>query len=84
MRMSRPIPLQGPKIIGITEFLPQLLEELPIIPRAPRPDAGLEKFFQVGGDLIVAQQRVVHVKRKTVPGGPVFLSDFFAALRFIR
>ena len=75
--MKGAVPLQGPEVVGVTEFAAKLLEAFPIIPRGARPDAALEKLFQIGGDLIVVKERVVHVEEEHRPRRRGFFRGFF-------
>ena len=56
------IALQSAKIIGVSELGAQDFEDFPIALRPVRANFGLQMVFEVGGDAIVIQQRVIYVE----------------------
>ena len=64
MRVLAAATLQGAQIIGVTKPGSQLLESGPVTPRPLGPDLALEIFAEVGDDLVVIEQRIVHVEEK--------------------
>ncbi len=64
VRIVEAITLQRSQVIGVSEFRADLFETLPISLRPLQADAGRQVALQVRGDMIVVEQRVVHVKEK--------------------
>lgn len=58
------VALERAEVVGVTEFGAQLLEEGPIVLRAFGADFAFEVAFEVGGDAVVVEQRVVHVEQE--------------------
>ena len=62
--MLHPIALQRAQVVCVAELGPKLFEDGPI-PRLPLvADLALEVALEIGGDVIVVDQRVVHVDEK--------------------
>ena len=58
------VALQCAKIIGVTEFTPQLFEEAPITLCPFAPDLLFQMTLEVRRNAIVIQQRVVDIEQK--------------------
>src|SRR5262249_42886475 len=58
------VPLQRAQVVGVSELGPQLLEELPVPPRALFAEVVDEMFLQIRRDRIVVEQRVVDVEQE--------------------
>ena len=58
------IPLEGPKLIGVTEFGPDFFKNFKIALLSLRSDCLIGVPPEVGGDAIVIEQRVVNIKEE--------------------
>src|SRR6185369_16194608 len=58
------VTLQCAEVVSVTEFGAQLFEERPIVLGASGADFALEVAFEVGGNAVVVEQRVVHVEQE--------------------
>src|SRR5438477_12742849 len=63
-RMSDPIPLQSAKVIRISQFTPQLLENAPVFLCSLGADFTGEVALQIFCDSVVVNQRVVYVEQE--------------------
>src|SRR5262249_22290201 len=63
-RMFGPILLQGAKVIGVTQFGPQLLKNPPIFLRSVGTKLAGEMALQICCNFVVVQQRVVYVEQE--------------------
>ena len=64
MRIIDAVALQCSKIVGVSEFRSDLLEPLPIALRPFQADVRRQVTLQIGGDVVVVEQRVVHIEEK--------------------
>ena len=58
------VPLQRAEIVGVPEFAPQLLEDLPVAPVALGSERLDQVTAQIVDDRVVVEQRVVDVEEK--------------------
>jgi hypothetical protein len=58
------IALEGSKVVGVTEFGAELLEDLPIAVGRAGADFVLEMALEIGGDAIVVDKRVIDVEEE--------------------
>src|SRR2546428_581001 len=65
--MLDPIPLQRAQVVRVAQLGPQLFEDgpVPLLPLAS--DLALEVALEIGRDVIVVDQRVVHVDQEDDP-----------------
>ena len=68
------VALQRPQIVGVTELIPQLLEDGPVALATRRAKLALQMLTQVVLDGIVIQEGIVHIEEK---------HELFAAARHV-
>ena len=59
--MLHPIPLQRAQVVRVAQLAPQLLEDGPVSLLPLAPDLPLEVSLEIGPDVIVVDEGVVHV-----------------------
>lgn len=63
-RVLDAIALQRSEVIGVTEFGTELFEQRPITVGSIKTNFALKVKFEVGNDVVVVQQCVVHVEQE--------------------
>lgn len=58
------VPLESSEVVGIAEFRPQLLKDLPISVGGVGADFSLESALEICGDAIIVDKRVVDVEEE--------------------
>jgi len=69
--MFGPISLQSPKVIRVSQFAPQLLENLPIFLRSSHTDLADEVALQICCHPIVIKQRIVYIEQEDDTSGRI-------------
>ena len=59
--MLNPVALQGTEVIPVAQFAEQLLEDRPVAIAARGPELAFEMPLEVGLNVVVIEQRVVHI-----------------------
>ncbi len=62
--MLHPIPLQRTQVVRVAQLPPQLFEDGPVSLLPLAADLPLEVSLEVGRDVIVVDERVVHVDQE--------------------
>ena len=62
--MLHPIALQRAQVVGVPELTPQFFEHGPVSLLPLAADRALEVALEIRGDVIVVDQRVVHVDQE--------------------
>src|SRR5271165_1631469 len=63
-RIFQPVTLQRAQVVGVAEFIANLLEELPVAFRVLGTYCSFQMLAEIRGDLVVKQQRVIDVKQE--------------------
>src|SRR6516164_5958519 len=59
--MLNPVALQGTEVISVAQFAEQLLEDRPVAIAAGGPELAFQMPLEVGLNVVVIEQRVVHI-----------------------